>query len=77
MEITRYLHPGANAVLLAAVRRGGVEGGSPSGGAALRVVMGEGSGTGDRVTIERPQVEMTRTAADSGDRTGEYVLEAR
>jgi hypothetical protein len=76
MEITRFLRPGANSVLLAASR--GEDGADHSSSpAALRVVMGEGAEQGEGVVIERPLVEMTRTAADARDRNDEFVLEAR
>lgn len=77
MEITRYLRPGANRLVLAATRRPQEERASTSPDVALQVVVGEGSVGGDQVTIDTPLVEARRTAAETGDRTEEYVLEAR
>lgn len=77
MEITRYLRPGANRLVLAATRRPQEERATTSPDVALQVVVGEGSAGGDQVTIDTPLVEARRTAAEIGDRTEEYVLEAR
>jgi hypothetical protein len=72
MEITRYLRPGANKVVLAPKRVG------PAGaGASLRIVIGEGNVGGDRVMIDAPLVEVTRGAADGDERTEEFAFEAR
>jgi hypothetical protein len=76
MEVTRYLRPGANKVVLAATRRGAGERlADPA--ATLKVVLGAGNVGGGHVMIDEPLVEMVRTAADAQDRTEEYVLEAR
>ena len=78
MEITRYLRPGANTVTLAATKRlAGVARRSTSREVALRVVIGEGDVSGDRVTMDAPLVVMTRTAAELDDRTEEFTVEAR
>lgn len=77
MEITRYLRPGANRLVLAATKRSQEERASTSPEVALSVVVGEGSVGGDQVLIENPLVEARRTAAETEDRTEEYVLEAR
>lgn len=78
MEITRYLRPGANTVTLAATKRlAGVARHSTSREVTLRVVIGEGNVSGDRVTMDAPLVVMTRTAAELDDRTEEFTVEAR
>jgi hypothetical protein len=77
MEITRYLRPGPNRLVLAATKRQQEERASTSPDVALSVVVGEGSVGGDQVLIETPLVEARRTAAETEDRTEEYVLEAR
>lgn len=77
MEITRYLRPGANRVVLAPTRRSPGERPAASREVALRVVVGEGNVGGDHVMIDNPLLEMTRTASDVEDRTEEHVLVAR
>ena len=77
LEITRYLHPGANKVVLAATKRIQGERLSTSRDVALKVVVGEGNVGGEHVMIDNPLVEMTRTAAEVEDRTEEFVVEAR
>jgi hypothetical protein len=77
MEVTKYLKPGSNKVVLAASKR--IEGARRSSDPAvtLKVVIGEGNVGGGHVMIDEPLVQMTRTAAETEDRTEEYVLEAR
>ena len=79
MEITKYLRPGKNNVTLAATKRILGERRSSSRDVALKVVVGEGSvdAGGERVTIDAPLVEMSRTAAEIDDRTEEFVIDAR
>jgi hypothetical protein len=77
MEITKYLRPGANKVVLAATKKIQGERLSTSREVALKVVIGEGNVGGDHVMIDNPLVEMTRTAAEIEDRTEEHVVEAR
>jgi hypothetical protein len=77
MEVTRYLRPGPNKVLLAAQKRIQGDRRSTSRTTTLKVVIGAGNVGGDHVMIDEPQVEMTRTAAEVDDKTEEYVLEAR
>jgi hypothetical protein len=77
MEITKYLRAGPNKVTLAATKR--IAGGRLAYGSdvQLKVVIGEGNVGGDHVMIDVPLIETARTAADTEDRTEEYVLEAR
>lgn len=77
MEITRYLRPGPNKLVLAPTKRVQGERLSTSPQVALKVVVGEGNVGGDHVMIDNPLVEMTRTAADVEDRAEEHVLVAR
>ncbi len=78
LELTRYLRPGANTITLAATKRlAGVARRSTSREVTLRVVIGEGNVSGDRVTMDAPLVVMTRTAAELDDRTEEFTVEAR
>jgi hypothetical protein len=76
MEITKYLRPGPNKVTLAATKRAGGERVS-SPDVQLRVVIGEGNVGGDHVLIDVPLVEAVRTAAETEDRTEEFVVDAR
>jgi hypothetical protein len=77
MEVTKYLRPGANKVVLAARKRIVGDRRSSDPGVSLRVVIGGGDVGSGHVMIDEPLVEMTRTAAETDDRTEEYVLEAR
>jgi len=77
MEVTKYLRPGGNKVVLSAQKRIRGERRSSSPATTLKVVIGAGDAGGDHVMIDEPLVEMTRTAAELDDRTEEYVLEAR
>jgi hypothetical protein len=77
MEITRYLRPGTNKLVLAATKRMQEERTSTSPEVALNVVVGEGNVGGDHVMIDNPLVEARRTAAETQDRIEEYLLEAR
>lgn len=76
MEITKYLRPGANKVTLAATKH--IVGQRLSYGkdVQLKVVIGEGNVGGDHVMIDVPLVEAVRTAAETEDRTEEFVVEA-
>jgi hypothetical protein len=77
MEITRYLRPGPNKLVVAATKRIQGERLSTSRDVALKVVVGTGDAGGEHVMIDQVLVEARRTAAESEDRTEEYVFEAR
>jgi hypothetical protein len=77
MEVTRYLRPGRNKLVVAATKKVEGERLSSSKDVALRVVLGEGDAGGDHVMIDQVLVEARRTAAEIEDRTDEYVFEAR
>lgn len=76
MEITRYLSPGANRIVLATTKRLVEERTSTSKDVALRVLVAEGRVGAERVTIDTPLLDATRTAAEVQDRTDEFTLEA-
>ena len=77
MEITKYLHPGANKLTLAATKRLNGERLAFTRDVELRVVVGEGNVGGDHVMIDLPLVEMARTAVEMDDKTEEFVIDAR
>jgi hypothetical protein len=77
MEVTRYLRPGRNKLVVAATKRVQGERLSASKDVALRLVLGEGDAGGEHVMIDQVLVEAKRTAAETEDRTEEYVFEAR
>jgi len=77
LEITRYLRPGRNKVVFAATKRIQGERLSTSRDVTLKVVLGEGDSGGEHVMIDQVLVETKRTAAETEDRTEEYVFEAR
>ena len=75
MEITKYLRPGPNRLVLSATKR--PERPSTSKDVVLRVLVGEGNIGGDHVMLENTLVEMVRNAAETGDRTEEFSIDAR
>jgi hypothetical protein len=77
MEITKYLRPGENKVTLAATKK--IQGQRLAYGrdVTLKVVGGEGNVGGDRVMIDVPLFETTRTAAEMDDKTEEFIFDAR
>jgi hypothetical protein len=76
-EITKYLNPGPNKVLLAAHKNivGARKSYSPEH--IFRVTIGEGDVGGDQVMIDNPIVEFKRTAAETDDASRETTLVAR
>ncbi|MFO0580705.1 MAG: hypothetical protein U0229_00385 [Anaeromyxobacter sp.] len=74
MEITKYLRPGPNRLVLSATRKGDRP--STSKDVTLRVVVGEGNIGGDHVMIDETLVEAVRTAAEES-RSEEFVVQAR
>jgi hypothetical protein len=76
LEITRYLHPGANKVLFAATKRAdGAKNAAP--GSFLKLVVGEGESGGNTVTIDNPLIETKRTAAETENVNEEFTLQGR
>jgi len=76
-EITKYLNPGPNKVLLAAHKNivGARKSYSPEH--FFRVTIGEGDVGGDQVMIDNPIVEFKRTAAETDDASRDTTLMAR
>ena len=76
-EITRYLTPGKNAVLLIAKKLPGKSRKSYSKEHVFRVIVGEGGITSDHVMIDNPMITFSRTAADTQDLSQEFPLITR
>ncbi len=77
LEITKYLRPGANKVVLAARKAIAGPRNSTSRDVTFQVIIGEGNTGGDHVMIDNPLVRMQRTAAETENVTEEYTLVAR
>ncbi len=76
-EVTKYLHPGSNRVVFAATKHPAPDRGGASKEATFKVILGEGSRTGDEVAIENPLLEVVRRASETEDVTEEKNLLAR
>src|SRR3989454_1000027 len=77
LEITRYLHPGANKVLFAATKRADAALKSASPASFTKLVVGEGDAGGNTVTIDNPLIESKRTAAETENVNEEFTLQGR
>ena len=77
LEITRYLHPGANKVLFAAIKRADAARKSASPASFTKLVVGEGDAGGNTVTIDNPLIESKRTAAETENVNEEFTLQGR
>jgi len=77
LEITRYLHPGANKVLFAATKRADAARKSASPTSFTKLVVGEGDAGGNTVTIDNPLIESKRTAAETESVNEEFTLQGR
>lgn len=77
VEVTKYLNPGSNKVLLAAHKNIAGSRKSYSPEHLFRVTIGEGDAGGDRVMIDNPLVTFKRTADETEDASQEYNLVAR
>jgi len=77
LEITRYLHPGANKVLFAATKRPDAARKSASPSSFTRLVVGEGDAGGNTVTIDNPLIESKRTAAETENVNEEFTVQGR
>ena len=77
LEITRYLHPGTNKLLIAATKRadGGRKSVSPA--SYVKLVVGEGNEGGNTVTIDNPLIESKRTAAETDNVNEEFTIQGR
>ncbi|MFZ5469268.1 MAG: hypothetical protein ACOZIN_07480 [Myxococcota bacterium] len=76
-EVTKYLVPGKNTVLLTATKTATGARKSFSREHVFRVIIGEGNVGGDNVMIDNPIVKFERTAADASDLSQEFVLTTR
>lgn len=76
-EITRHLSPGKNTVLMVAKKTVGKARKSYAREHVYRVIIGEGSVTGEQVTIENPVIKFERSAADTQDVNQEFQLVTR
>lgn len=76
-EITEYLRPGRNSILLSAEKSmdGGRRSHSPEN--TFKVIIGEGDMGGNRVMIERPLIQFERDASQVEDVSREFDLDAR
>lgn len=76
-EITKFLVPGRNTVLLTATKSATGARKSFSPEHVFRVIIGEGNVGGDNVMIDHPVVRFERTAADATDTSQEFVVTTR
>lgn len=76
-EVTAYLRPGENTVLLMARKQAQQERRISSPAPVFRVIIGEGNVGGGHVMIDNPIIRFQRTAADTGDVTEEHPLTTR
>jgi hypothetical protein len=75
-ELTRQLRPGRNTVVLQARKLRGDQR-SSSRADVLRVIIGEGTVSDEKVVLERQLVTFARTAADTDDVTQEFSFTTR
>jgi predicted secreted protein len=75
MDVTKYLLPGANKVMMAAKKL--PERKSTQAAHFVRIIIGEGAASGDQVMIDNPIVSFKRSAADTDDTSDEFALTAR
>lgn len=76
-EITRYLIPGKNTILLNARKVSNGARKSQSADHVFRVIIGEGNVGGNHVMIDRPLVDFKRTAADQENLSKEFAFVTR
>lgn len=76
-EITKFLTPGKNTVLMTAKKVAIGDRRSFSNDHVFRVIIGEGNVGGDNVMIDNPVVTFKRTAADTNDVSQEYSFVTR
>ncbi len=73
LEVTKYLQPGSNKVLLAAAHRG-----KPLSAAGfLKLTLGEGEAGGNTVMIDNPLLECKRTGVETDNVNEEFTIQAR
>jgi len=76
-EITRNLVPGKNTVMFIAKKVAPEARKSLSSNHFFRIIIGEGTMSGDHVMIDNPVVRFERTAANTDDVSKEFSLTAR
>lgn len=76
-EITKNLVPGKNTVMFIAKKVSPDARKSLSASHFFRVIIGEGTMSGDHVMIDNPVVKFERTAANTDDLSKEFSLTAR
>lgn len=76
-EITKNLIPGRNTVMFIAKKNAPEARKSLSPSHFFRIIIGEGTMSGDHVMIDNPVVKFERTAANTDDVTKEFPLIAR
>jgi hypothetical protein len=77
LEITKFLQPGQNKLVLMAKKNLGAGRRSASPQHFFRVIIGEGDSGGRNVMINRKLVDYKRTALETTDQTDEFFLNAR
>ena len=77
LEVTKFLQPGPNKVLVAATKH--IEAGRKSTSAAsfIKVVVGEGESGGNTIMIDNPLVDCKRTAAETDNVNEEFTIQGR
>ncbi len=76
-EITRYLQPGKNVVLMMAHKVAAGSRRSESPQHVFKVIIGEGNEGGGNVMIDNPLLRFQRTAAETEDQSEEFTLTTR
>ncbi len=76
-EITKNLTPGKNSVMFIAKKAALDARKSLSNTHFFRIIIGEGTMSGDHVMIDNPVVKFERTAANTDDISKEFTLTAR
>lgn len=76
-EITRYLQPGNNTVLLMAHKVASGSRRSEAPEHVFKVILGEGNEGGGTVMIDNPLIRFQRTAAEGEDVSEEFTLTTR
>ncbi|HYO56443.1 hypothetical protein [Archangium sp.] len=76
-EITRYLQPGKNTVLMMARKVAAGSRRSESPQHVFKVIVGEGNEGGGNVMIDNPLIRFQRTAAETEDLSEEFTLTTR
>lgn len=76
-EITKHFRAGENKVSIVATKNVADGRKSEDAAHAIKLLVGEGTMSADQVVIEKPLVQMTRTAAETKSHTEEFKVTAR